>query len=82
MVKQLIRGPCHNADSFVAACLVCTSAGSAVREGLWRQGDRSMDRKLNRLVCVLIGFMTFELPQPNRGGRGRCLVNLLSYRGP
>jgi len=40
-----------------------------------------MDRQLNRLVCVLIGFVPFELPEPNGDGKERYLVNLLSCRG-
>lgn len=89
MVKQLIRGPCHAPGCIVAVCLVRTSAGSAVPKGPWRQGGqrdccccRFVDRKLNRSVCVLIGFVTFELPEPNGDGKARYLVNLLSYHGP
>ena len=89
MLKQLIRGPCHSPDSVVVICSVCTSAGSAVPKGPWKQdGQRDcccchfVDRKLNRLVYVLIGFVTFELSEPNGDGKGRYLVDLLSYRGP
>lgn len=59
----------------VAASSMCASARSAVPKGHWRQdGQRDcccchfMGRKLNRLVCVWRGFMTFELPVPEMEG--------------
>lgn len=89
MLKQLTRGPCRNPDSVVAACSVCTSAGSAVPKGPWREeGQRDyccchfVNGKLIRLVHVLTDFVTSELPEPNRDGKGRYLVDLLSCHGP
>lgn len=43
-------------------------------KGSWRKhgGTAAVDiayRKLNRLVCVLTGFVTFELPEPNGDGK-------------
>lgn len=56
-------------------------AGPAVPKASWRKhggtaaADTFVDRKPNRLVCVLIGFVTFELPEPNGNGEGRSLVD-------
>lgn len=53
----------------------------------WRKygGTAALDTvygKLNRLVCVLIGFVPFELPEPNGDGKGRSLVDQVFCDGP
>lgn len=55
-------------------------------EGSWRKrgGTAAVDiayRKLNRLICVLIGLVTFGLPEPNGDGTGDPCLTKYSMMG-